>query len=292
MVRLEEADMPMEEISPGIYLYTIEADSKFETGKGFTYNIIESKTKTKLFGSGMVGQYPWKTVVFPNPALGGDILTIQCQGLPGLEPIVDIYNWDGKPIEADIPMEEVSSGLYVYEIEASLRFTYGKGYTYAINESETKTLLNGSGMVESMSITTVAGLAASAPMAERTAQKALEAIKAVEAVLVTGDDINIALTLKHLKKSVEELPEALSKDGPSAILNRTVNDISARLKDLAGEEGFDLGTLVEEAINESDALEEVRSKTQKVGEAVGIMTEIFEKKVGGLEDAFIVDQIE
>ncbi|MCK5491566.1 MAG: hypothetical protein KAJ14_00465, partial [Candidatus Omnitrophica bacterium] len=270
-----EENMSMEEVSPGIYLYTIKANSKFETGKGYTYNITEDKTNTKLFGSGMVGQYPWKTVVFPNPALGDDNLTIQCQGLPRLIPTVDIYNWDGEPIIAAFPMEEVSSGLYVYEIMADQRFTYGKGYTYTINELETKTLLNGSGMVEAMSITTVAGLAASAPMAERTAQKALDAIKAVEAVLISGDSMNIALTLKNLKKSVEELPEALSKEGPSAILTRTVNDISARLKTLAGDQGFDLGILVETAIEESTTLEDMRVKTQKVGEAVGIMTEIF-----------------
>ena len=43
------------------------------------------------------------------------------------------------------------------------------------------------------------------------AKKALDAIKAVEAVLISGESINIALTLKNLKDSVEELPTVMKE---------------------------------------------------------------------------------
>jgi hypothetical protein len=145
----------------------------------------------------------------------------------------------------------------------------------------------GSGMVESMSLTTIAGLASAAPQAEQTAKKALDAIKAVEAVLVTGENINIAMTLKNLKDSVDALPAELAKEGPSARLNTTVDEISDRLKALGGKEGLDLSSLFEKALSNSPTVRDMRTKTDEIGSVIEILKQIFEAKFGG-KDAPVV----
>ena len=149
-------------------------------------------------------KYSWAATVAPNPALTGDDITLSVQGQPGLRPEVDMYSWDNLAIATDQILEEsgITDGLYIYEFEADSQFDVGKAYTYIVTESVTGGMVTGSGVVESMTLTAVAGLAAAAPEAESAAKKALEAIKAVEAAVVSGENINIALTLKNLKESV------------------------------------------------------------------------------------------
>jgi len=233
-------------------------------------------------------KFSWSADVAPNPALTGDTITLSCQGQPGYSPSVSIYSWDNKLLISDQYMLETQLGLYVYEFTADSRFTVGKAYTYIIQEPQTGGLVTGSGVVESMTITTVAGLAAAAPEAERAAKKALDAIKAVEAVVVSSDNINIALTLKNLKDSVDALPEVLAKDitGGGAV-SKAVNDIADKLKALGLEEGFDFEEMLEKAIGDSPTIKEVRSKTDAINGVVQILLQIFEAKFGGLESPIV-----
>jgi hypothetical protein len=148
-------------------------------------------------------------------------------------------------------------------------------------------MVTGSGMVESMGLSTVAGLASAAPEAERAAKKALDAIKAIEAVLTSGDNINIALTLKNLKESVDALPEVLSKEGPSAKLNDTVNNLTDWLKTLVGQEGLDMGGLMEKALSSSPTIREMRGKTDEINQVIDILMQLFEAKMGGLDSPIV-----
>ena len=132
--------------------------------------------------------------------------------------MLTIYRWDDAKIIDSIILTQDASGTYSYEFTADSRFPVGKSYTYIVSEQTTGGLVAGSGSVESMSLTTIAGLAAAAPGAERIAKKALDAIKAVESVVISKDNINIALTLQNLKESVDLIPSAMAKDGPSARL--------------------------------------------------------------------------
>jgi hypothetical protein len=232
-------------------------------------------------------KYSWNATVSPNPALVGDAITLQCQGQSGKLPTVNIYSWDNKSIIRDQIMTETTPGLYVFEFAADDRFDPGKAYTYIISEPVTGGLVAGSGTVESMSITTVAGLASAAPAAERAAKKALEAIQAVEAVLVSDEPINIGLTLKNLEEQVEELPEAIAKEGPSAYLTEAVNDIAQRLDAIAGEEGFDLSALLEEALGESPTIKEIRNKTDNIQAVIHLLQMLFEAKFGGLDTPIV-----
>jgi hypothetical protein len=237
-------------------------------------------------------KYSWNAVVSPNPVLVGDKVTLSLQGPSGYLPVLDIYSWDNKVIVNDYILTESAPGLYQYEFTVdSARFTPGKSYTYIITESQTGGLVTGSGLVESMSITTVAGLAAAAPEAERAAKKALEAIQAVEAVLTSGEKINIGLTLKNLQESVEKLPETIAKEGPSATIVKTINEIAERIKAIAGEEGFDFSQMLEEALGESPTIKEIRSKTEAIQSVIQLLQMLFEAKFGGLDTPVVSTSI-
>ncbi|MFC1807952.1 hypothetical protein ACFL0T_06260, partial [Candidatus Omnitrophota bacterium] len=229
-------------------------------------------------------KYSWAASASPNPVLTGEDVTITVQGPPGKVPILDIYAWDGSLITGGIVLTDITQpGLYYYDLTVDANFKSGKAFSYIASEQTTGGLVSGSVMVESMSITAIAGLAAAAPGAERAAKKALTAIKAVESVLISGDSINIALTLKNLRDAVDELPEILSKEGPSATLNRTLNDISEKIKQLAGDEGYDFSDILEEALKESPTMKEVRNKTEAIGTVIDILLALFESKFGGMD---------
>jgi len=147
-------------------------------------------------------------------------------------------------------------------------------------------------MVESMSLTTIAGLAAAAPEAERVAKKALEAIKNVEAVVVSGENINISLTLKNLKDSVDALPEQFAKEGVGPEILDTVEDISTRIKTLAGSEGYDLGELFEKTLTESPSIKDLRMRTEEINSVIELLQELFESKFGGKDAPVVSTSVE
>ena len=219
--------------------------TSFETRTQSAITLLDTSAKT-IDTAGKTLQttadkYSWRVTVAPNPALTGDKVTIQATGLSGKVPLLDIYSHDNKVIFDDVIMAATTTpGVYSYTFTADSKFTAGKAYSYVMVESSTSGFVTGSGIVESMSLTTIAGLAAAAPEAVRVAKKALEAIKAVEAAVTSGgENINIALTLKSLKESVEDtFRTKIAKEGVSPKILETVDDISARLKTLAGNEGI------------------------------------------------------
>jgi hypothetical protein len=236
-------------------------------------------------------KYSWNATVSPDPALTGDEITLRCQGQSGLTPMLDIYSWDNKTILDDIILIENTPGVYSYSFKADSRFNAGKAYTYIVSEQTTGGMVAGSGMVESMGITTVAGLAAAAPEAERAAKAALDAIKSVEAVLISGDSINIALTLKNLKDSVDALPETFAKEGPASKVTQVVTDISERIKKLAGNEGYDMGKILEKTLTASPTVKDIRSKTDEINGAVSLLGDVVEAKLGGVDTPIIVTSV-
>ena len=233
-------------------------------------------------------KYSLSVSVSPNPVLVGDTITLTCQGEPSLLPLLTIYSWDNKYIMRDQFLTEKSPGLYETSFKADSRFTPGKSYTYVVTEQKTGGLVAGSGVVEALSITTIAGLAAAAPEAERAAKKALDAIKVVEAMLTSGGDgISIAMSLKNLKSSVDALPEAMAKEGPEAKINKTVEDISIRIRALFGEEGYDISAIFEQILSESPTINDIKLRTGEITAASDIMLEIMERKLGGREEPFV-----
>ncbi|MDD5466038.1 MAG: hypothetical protein PHP73_06860 [Candidatus Omnitrophica bacterium] len=233
-------------------------------------------------------RFSWQASVSPDPALTDDTITLSCQGQPGLFPVLVIYSWDNKTIVDNVVLKDTSGqGLYTYEFEADSRFTAGKAYTYVITEQSTGGMVSGSGMVESMGITTVAGLAAAAPEAERAAKQALDAIQAVETILGSKDNTNISLSLKNLKESIDRLPETIAKEGPSVRLTSSLNEISERVKKLAGDEGYNMNKLLEQAISESPTVKDIRGKTEAINSVIDLLMRLFEAKFGGIDAPII-----
>jgi hypothetical protein len=273
---------------------TTVAIASLSSAANQTLNASQRATAAADFLAATAKKYSWRASVSPDPALTGDDITLSAQGLNSTQPLATIYSWDNKEIVVEQPITEVNPGLYQYTFTADGRFTPGKSYTYMVKEQVvTGGLVAGSGMVESMSITTIAGLASAAPEAERAAKKALDAIKAVEAVLISGgDNINIALTLKNLRDSVQALPEVLAKEGPTPQLAKSINEIADKLKVLLGEEGYDFKDLLEKALGESPAIKEVRKKTDAINFVVDLLLQIFEAKFGGIDSPIVSTSVQ
>ncbi|MFA5356752.1 MAG: hypothetical protein WC301_05035 [Candidatus Omnitrophota bacterium] len=283
------SNVVLAETNPGFYSYDFVIGSSFTAGKGYTYIMTEQTTQGLVAGSGTVEASQWVASVAPDPALVGEDITITVQGLEKLVPKITIYDWENEAIIDNERIMESSGkpGLYIYSFTADSRFDPGKSYTYVISEDRTGREVRGSGVVEAMSITTIAGLAASAPQAERAAKQAVEAIQALEALITTRQDQDIPAGLKNLQDKLNSLPETFGEGGTATLLAETVNDISDRLRKLAGEEGFDLQTLLEKNLAENPTLKDVRGKTENINSVVNLLLRLFESQFGG-EDAPVV----
>jgi hypothetical protein len=229
-------------------------------------------------------KYSWKATVSPNPALTGDILTFNCQGPSGLQPLLDIFDYSGKGVLMDRPMFETTTGLYVFEVMATQdKFKPGKAYTYVVSEQVTGGLVSGSGTVETTSITTIAGLAAAAPEAERAAKKVLEAVTALQNVIMSENSINISLALTNLQRAVEDLPSTIAQQTSGLGQSKILNEVADKLKVLVGEQGLDLGDMLEQVMGENPTIRDIRTKTDSIQSVIRFLQELFEAKFGGMD---------
>ncbi|HTL69679.1 MAG TPA: Ser-Thr-rich GPI-anchored membrane family protein [Candidatus Eisenbacteria bacterium] len=235
-------------------------------------------------------KFSWKAVVAPNPALSGDSILLQAQGPTGLTPYLSVYNHQNKQVIANGIMEEdpTRPGNYNFEFKAnSSDFDPGQAYTYIVTEDVTGGLVAGSGFVESISLTAVAGLASAAPAAEKAAKEAVEAIKELEATMAKGGDMRSAL--KSLQKSVNELPQEVAKvsGGDTKRIRSTVNEISERLQKLAGNEGLDLTQMIGKAIDENSSIQDIRGRSEAISQSLELLGAVVEKRLGGVDEPVV-----
>jgi hypothetical protein len=239
-------------------------------------------------------RYSWNGDVSPDPALINDIITLSIQGPDTFEdpetqevkmpaPMVSIYNWDYTPIVENWPLSKAGEGLYVYTFKADSRFTAGKAYTFMVKDHISGGLVTGSGIVESVTLTTIEGLTSQTPSLKTAVDDTLEAVTALEIAVGSADETNVILSLQSLQESIEELPEQIAEEGTSEVFTRKLNDIAERLVGLAGEEGFDLSDLVEEALGDSPTIKAIRSKTDAIQSVVQLLQMLFEAKFGGMD---------
>jgi hypothetical protein len=184
-------------------------------------------------------------------------------------------------------------GNYTFQFKAeNANFDPGQAYTYVVTEDITGGLVAGSGFVESISLTSVAGLASAAPAAERAAKEAVEAIKELEATMAKGGDVRSAL--KSLQKSVADLPNEVAKisGGDTKRIRSTVNEISERLQKLAGNEGLDFSTIIGKAIDDSSSIQDIRGRSQSITNSLELLGAIVEKRLGGAEDPIVATFLE
>ncbi|MFH1800513.1 MAG: hypothetical protein ABH891_06685 [Candidatus Omnitrophota bacterium] len=240
-------------------------------------------------------RFSWKTSATPNPALTNDTVVIQAQGLPGLHPVLSVYNYENKQIIASGAMDESKEnpGNYYFSFKPDPGlFQAGKAYTFVVSEDTTGGLVGGSGFIESTSLTTIAGLVASAPGAETAAKKALDAIKGIEAAMTKGGDIaGVKDGLLALKDIVVELPNQIKElaKGDTGIkdVTQVVNSISSQLTSLAGTEGYDFSQLMSKAISEAPSVKDLRRKSDAIMTGVDIVQKTIEAKLGGSDEPII-----
>ncbi len=232
-------------------------------------------------------------LILPTSVLTGATAEVRYRIDSGLMPLMDIIAFDGTVIMgARLLIESATTaGLYGFDIfvDANL-FVAGKAFTVLVTESTTGNLQAGSVMVESTTLSSIEGLASSIPQIKSITDDVLSAIKGVEGTLATGGDVGLAL--ESLQESIDDLPNLISTGGggEEAInqVRGTINDIADKLIALAGEEGFDISEIIEDALSSSPTIQDIKKKTEKIKSAIKFMQALFEHKFGGMEDEPIV----
>ncbi|MFH1062049.1 MAG: hypothetical protein V1747_04095 [Candidatus Omnitrophota bacterium] len=224
-------------------------------------------------------------LILPTSVLTGGTVNIRFRIASGLMPLMDVISFDGTMLRSQQPLIESNSvaGLYGYDlyIDGS-QFKPGKAFTVVVTENTTGNLQAGSVMVESTSLTSIEGLASSIPQVKSIADSTLAAVNALQSTLATGGDVGKALTT--LQDAVDELPSLLATEGPSAKMAEDINALMERLKAFAGEEGYDISAMVEDALSNSPTMKEIKLRTESIKSVVNFLQQLFEHKFGGMEE--------
>ncbi|MBI1977440.1 MAG: hypothetical protein HYS55_01655, partial [Candidatus Omnitrophica bacterium] len=293
---LDEKTQALEDVALDVQ----ESIASFESTVAASLTALETGAAASLAAGEQLKataeRFSWKATSTPNPALSGDSVTIQAQGIVGLHPILSVYNHKNKEVVASGAMIESveQPGVYSYSFAASSsNFEAGKVYTYIVSEDTTGGLASGSGFVELTSLSAIAGLVASAPRAAESAKKALDAINALEAVMTKGGDLaGVKDQVADLKDVVEGIPDmiasAIRKEGSIGNVKDVVNNISNRLTALAGQEGYDMGTLMQKALSESPTVKDIRQKADDINTAVTVVEKTVERKLGKSDEPILV----
>jgi preprotein translocase subunit YajC len=265
--------------------------SSFETQATEAVTVLQAGAATAQAAGNLLkataAKFAWQASVAPNPAVTGDTITLTTAGLAGKVPVITIYTWDNKIVVKDFPLTQTTPGVYTYTFVGDSRFTPGKSYTYTITEATSDAFLTGSGSVESMGLTSIAGLASSAPTAAQAAENAVTEIQKVEAILGSSNNSNIIASLRSLQASVNALPETQAAQSGASAMGNTINEISDRLQKLGGNEGLDLKGIFEKAMSESPTIKDMRLKTEEINAAIELLRSLFEAKMGG-KDAPVI----
>ncbi|MFA7001656.1 MAG: hypothetical protein WC352_05885 [Candidatus Omnitrophota bacterium] len=244
-------------------------------------------------------KFSWKATVSPNPALIGEVVTIQAQGIQKLKPLLSIYNNENTQVFSNVQLAEsaVNPGNYYFSFQvATGSFTAGKSYTFVVSEETTGGLASGSGVIESTTLGAIMVLVASAPGAEQAAKEALDAIQGLEAVMTKGGDVaGLKAQIADIKSTVDQLPNLLKsslksekpEDSISGV-NKTLEAMALKLESLAGKEGYDLSELVGRAISTDPTIKEIRQKSDDIDLGVAVVQKTIEAKLGTTEDPIIM----
>ena len=294
--------MASSDLSLASLVFTLESSSEIFLGLVYSINefnltvsssivALETAAETAVDSAALLQEtaerFAWKVVVSPNPVLVGDTLTFTGQGIAALKPTLSVYNHKNAQIVNNIEMTEDTEnpGNYSYELKVNAsQLEPGQAYTFVLTEETTGGLVAGSGFVESVSLTAVAGLASAAPAAEKAAREALEAIRELEAKMATGGDLRKALL--NLEKEVEELPNAilLKSEGKDKRMKAQMNEMAMRLQQLAGSQGLDLSQMFTKAIDESSTIQDIHGRSNEIQAAVSVISDVVEQKLGGTDE--------
>jgi hypothetical protein len=71
-----------------------------------------------------------------------------------------------------------------------------------------------------------------------------------------------------------------------------VAEITDKLKELAGNQGLNFDELFKKAIEESTSIQDIRSRTGSITQAVELIGAVVEKRLGGVEEPIVDIQLE
>jgi len=237
------------------------------------------------------------TLILPGNIGMGEELLVRYRLKPGLHPLLDVYNNDGEAVISGVPLEESKEmpGLYIASFKVDRKdFKGGKPMTVMVSEETTGNLEVHSVVAETTSLTQLQGLISgqkSSITGSLTAfkEETITAIKGIEMAITGGQ--NVAKALAELKLTVEEIPAKtatlVTEAGVPEEISELLNGISERVVSLAGQEGYDIKTIVSKALTESPTLNDIQNKTNNIKSIVELIQSIIEQQFAGKEEPFV-----
>ena len=166
--------------------------------------------------------------------------------------------------------------------------------TIMVSEETTGNLEVDSVIAETTSLSQIQGLISgqkSSITGSLTAfkEETITAIKGIEMAITGGQ--NVAKALAELKLTVEEIPAKtatlVTEAGVPEEISELLNGISERVVSLAGQEGYDIKTIVSKALTESPTLNDIQNKTNNIKSIVELIQSIIEQQFAGKEEPFV-----
>ncbi|MFH0796378.1 MAG: Ser-Thr-rich GPI-anchored membrane family protein [Candidatus Omnitrophota bacterium] len=245
-------------------------------------------------------------LILPEKVMVGDEMQITYRIQAGLHPTADIYNSDGKAVLTDVPLDESSEspGLYTYTLKVeSTKFKGGKPITVMVSEPVTGNLEVGSTEAETTTLTDILGLVSGQRAAMKDVEaKTIAAIEDIGAALMAnikgfaGSTEDVSSALESLTVALETIPdqiaEKVTERGGFEDMGRVLNDVATKLTGLAGEKGYDIETMVTEALKETPSLKSIRRKTDNIETTIEVIKGLVQQMLAGNEKPFVVATFE
>ncbi|MFH1459976.1 MAG: hypothetical protein ABIG64_06340, partial [Candidatus Omnitrophota bacterium] len=228
-------------------------------------------------------------LIIPDSVLIGGTVEVRYRIASGLMPLMEVTTYDGTKVFNGVPLIEsvITRGLYGYDIFVDgKQFMPGKAFSIVVTEHTTGNLQAGSVMVESTTLTSIEGLASSVPQVKSVVDDTLEMVEELRKTLAKGGDVGGALV--SLQESIDDLPRVLRDEGPSGKLADSLNEMAERLTELAGDQGYDISSIVEEALGKSPTILELKKKSENIKTMVNFIQQLLQHKLGGMEDEPVV----
>ncbi|MCM8812128.1 MAG: hypothetical protein NC910_03645, partial [Candidatus Omnitrophica bacterium] len=231
------------------------------------------------------------TLSLPKDVLSGTEASIRFQAAEGgLTPLVTIKDHKGNILVNAFPMSPSidEESLYVFDFDTAKfasQLTPGKPFSVTVNESKYGSFRFGDVLMTATTLDAVAAAASSESGVKRVANDIMETLNQMRSQIVGDTDVSVAL--QSLNSKVDRLPALIAQESDKTKSARTINQIAQQLKDLGGDLGVDIGTLVAQKLEESPSMKQVVKSTDLIQGAVEVVQGVIEQKLGGTEDVVV-----
>ncbi len=234
-------------------------------------------------------------LLLPGTVTVGDKLEIRYRSTEGLSPMVKVLNYNNDVAIDESAMAETPEqpGLYEYvipEISGDV-FTPGKPLTVVVTDRSTANQQFGSVIVESTNLTNLQGMVAATMSMRGTMEDTLDAINVVRAEVSTGGAISDAINNlegKVVKIGQEIEYSATAREESTLAMRGVVEEVKDSFESFVGEKGYTFKQLLDEGIEGSATIGDIKTRARNIHSATTLMREILERELLGDFTPFVM----